>query len=212
MAVARPRRAVAPPLGRSVVPEAKLLRTAYLADGETMLRETRATGLFYFPGPIVVLLILGLLDVSAYGSQQGWSPGVPGLTGAFDWVKGMSTTAGSYVFLFFLFVTLLAFLWLLIRYLRWISTVYAVTTTRVIVQSGIFSRDFDEIPIQQIRGVDVHQTFGQRLLGYGTMWVSSEGGMSKIGNEAWYGIPKPFEFQRLVENATRRPPANPPGP
>jgi len=92
-------------------------------------------------------------------------------------------------------------LWLVIRYFRWITTVYAVTSRRVIIQRGILGKDFDEIPVGQVRGVDVHQTFGQRLLGYGTVRVSSEGG-NRLGNEDWKGIPKPFRFQKLIENAT----------
>jgi uncharacterized membrane protein YdbT with pleckstrin-like domain len=71
----------------------------------------------------------------------------------------------------------------------------------VIVQRGILGKDFDEIPVNQVRGVDVHQTLGQRVLGYGTVRVSSEGG-SRLGNEDWKGIPKPFRFQKLIENAT----------
>jgi hypothetical protein len=46
----------------------------------------------------------------------------------------------------------------------------------------------------------VRQTVGQRLLGYGTVRVSSEGGRN-LGNEDWKGIPKPFRFQKLIENA-----------
>jgi len=168
-----------------------------------MLRETRGTALYYFPKPILLLLVLGFLDYGAYTAQHGSWPAVPGLTGGFQTVDGWLGGASGYVLDALLFLTLLALLYLLIQYLRWISTVYAVTTLRIIVQSGIFSRDFDEIPIPQVRGIDVHQTVGQRLLGYGTMWVSSEYGMTKIGNEAWKGIPRPFEFQRLVENAAQ---------
>jgi uncharacterized membrane protein YdbT with pleckstrin-like domain len=82
----------------------------------------------------------------------------------------------------------------------WVRTVYAVTSNRVIVQKGILGKDFHEIPVSQVRGVDVHQSFGQRILGYGTVRVSSEGG-SAIGSEDWRGIPKPFRFQKMIEDA-----------
>ena len=184
-----------------VVP--RYLKATYLAQGEALLRETRATRLHYLPGPIVVVLLLLLLDYGDASARWGW-PAVPGLTDAWTRVNGTSSTAETYLFYFVLFLTLIALLWLLIRYLRWISTVYAVTSQRVIVQTGIVSREFDEIPLLQIRGVDVHQTVVQRMFGFGTMWVSSEGGShTRIGNEAWAGIPKPFEFQRLVEGASQ---------
>jgi hypothetical protein len=195
---------MAGPTGRPLGNNPRLLKATYLAQNEGMLRETRATALFYLPGPIFVLFIVGLLDLGAYSAKSG-SFSVGGLTPAFsNLMSHLSSTAYDYLWDFLLLVTLVVLLWLLVRYLRWISTVYAVTTTRVIVQKGIVSRDFDEIPLLQIRGVDVHQTAGQRMLGYGTMWVSSEGGTgSRLGNEAWRGIPRPFEFQRLVESASQ---------
>ncbi|HYK93962.1 MAG TPA: PH domain-containing protein [Thermoplasmata archaeon] len=194
---------MAGPTGRPMIVTPRYLKATYLAQGETMLRETRGTKLYYFPGPLVVLLVLALLDLADELARRGLA-GVPGLTGAFTSLHNYSDTLGNYLFYFLLFLTLLTLLWLLIRYLRWISTVYAVTTQRVIVQTGILGREFDEIPLLQIRGVDVHQTAGQRILGYGTMWVSSEGGThTHIGNESWQGIPKPFEFQRLVEGASQ---------
>jgi membrane protein YdbS with pleckstrin-like domain len=178
----------------------RFLKATYLADTETLLRETRATGLFYFPGPILAFIVVGFLTYTVATSDYGW-PAVPGLTNFWNQL-GMHVSI-HVVLLFFLVILLIVALWLLVRYLHWISTVYAVTTTRVIVQSGIFGRNFDEIPVQQVRGVDIHQSFGQRILGYGTVRVSSEGG-SRLGNEDWRGIPKPFEFQRLIENATAR--------
>lgn len=180
----------------------RLLRATYLADQESLLRETRATGLFYFPGPIVALIIFGILDYLAAG-VDGWVPAVGGITAALQKLPSLgSLDAGRWLFTFFIILTLVVVLWLLIRYLYWTSTVYAVTNTRVIVQRGILGRNFDEIPVQQVRGVDVHQSVGQRMLGYGTVKVSSEGG-TQLGNENWHGIPKPFEFQRLIENATQ---------
>ncbi|MCI4340247.1 MAG: PH domain-containing protein [Thermoplasmata archaeon] len=182
----------------------KLLKATFLADTEGLLRETRATALFYFPAPVFWLFIFGILDYSAFALRNGFSD-FPLLTDLWRKFPAVgSYTPGAYLTIFFSFVTLLLLLWLLVRYLRWISTVYAVSTHRVIVQSGILGKDFDEIPIPQVRGVDVHQSAFQRLLGYGTVRVSSEGGArTSIGNEDWHGIPKPFEFQRLIESANQ---------
>lgn len=194
---------MAGPTGRPLGTNPRLLKGTYLAQNEGMLRETRATALFYLPGPIFVLIVVLILDLGAYSAKSG-SLTAGGLTSVFtDLMNRLGTSAFGYVWDFLLLLTLIVLLWLLVRYLRWISTVYAVTTQRVIVQRGIVSRDFDEIPLLQIRGVDVHQTVGQRMLGYGTMWVSSEGSGTRLGNEAWKGIPRPFEFQRLVESASQ---------
>ena len=180
----------------------RLLKATYLADQESLLEETRATKLFYFPGPVLWTLIFGLASLfSAHAISSGvpnWAPGL------YTWLtlsNYLSSTVQTYLAYVWLVLFIIGLLWLLIRYFRWITTVYAVTSRRVIVQRGILGKDFDEIPVSQVRGVDVHQSFGQRLLGYGTVRVSSEGG-SRLGNEDWVGIPKPFRFQKLIENAT----------
>ncbi len=178
----------------------KHLKATYLADQELLLEETRATALFYFPGVIVWLLIFGFLTYIAAADVYGWT----GLSVYNRLIPSLSLgpfSLAKWLFFIFLVLFVIGLLRLFVRYLRWISTVYAVTTRRVIVQRGILGRNFDEIPVLQVRGVDVHQSFGERLLGYGTVRVSSEGGRA-IGNEDWKGIPKPFRFQKLIENAT----------
>ena len=180
----------------------KLLKATYLADQEALLDETRATKLFYFPGPALWTVVFGFLALVAAPAISSaiptfWSDGTKWLT----FSSYVSSDVQRYLAYFWLFLFLIGLLWLVVRYFRWITTVYAVTSRRVIVQRGILGKDFDEIPVNQVRGVDVHQTLGQRVLGYGTVRVSSEGG-SRLGNEDWKGIPKPFRFQKLIENAT----------
>jgi Bacterial PH domain len=182
------------------------LKGAYLAEGETLLRETLGTSWYYLPGPVLALIVMLSLDYTALTLRSATLPAVPGLT----WALGGLPSIGpylpvNYLGATFLVLTILALLWLVVRYARWISTVYAVTTSRVIIQRGILSRDFDQIPILQIRGIDVHQTIADRILRYGTIVISSEGGdrQTRLGNEAWKGIPRPFEFQRIIESATQ---------
>jgi PH (Pleckstrin Homology) domain-containing protein len=187
-------------------PLPKFLKATYLSETEELLRETRGTKLFYFPGPLFWLVVVLAFDDLALSVRYspGW-PSIPYFTSAFSNFPAISSTApGSYLLILGLLLTIFMVLWLLVRFLQWASTVYAVTTSRVILQRGIFGRDFDEIPIGQVRGVDVHQNVGERILRYGSVTVSSEGGTGRsIGNESWHGIPKPFEFQRLIENATQ---------
>jgi hypothetical protein len=182
----------------------KLLKATYLADQEVLLEETRATALYYFPGPVAWLVLFGLLSFFTAAAAYGWPGQIAAYSSALgSLASGLHLDAGTferYLFYLLLFLVLIDIVRILIRYLRWVSTVYAVTSRRVIIQKGILGRDFDEIPVLQVRGVDVHQSAGQRLLGYGTVRVSSEGG-THLGNEDWKGIPKPFKFQKLIENA-----------
>jgi membrane protein YdbS with pleckstrin-like domain len=179
----------------------RLLKATYLADQEYLLEETRATKLYYFPGPVLWTLFWGIVTYLTAAPLYN-------LPGAIAWPSALQNVANAvpsgdqkWVVVVFLLLFLFGFLWLLARYFRWIRTVYAVTSRRVIIQKGILGKDFDEIPVNQVRGVDVHQSFGQRILGYGTVRVSSEGG-TRVGNEDWKGIPKPFRFQKIIENAT----------
>jgi membrane protein YdbS with pleckstrin-like domain len=179
----------------------KLLKATYLADQEFLLEETRATKLFYFPGPILFTFIMAVLTLLTLAWQHSWFG--TGVWGTFlaDLKSAISGGPRGILYLFG-FLTLIGLLWILVRALRWIRTVYAVTSHRVIVQTGILGKDFHEIPVTQVRGVDVHQSFPQRLMGYGTVRVSSEGG-SRLGNEDWKGIPKPFRFQKMIEDASQ---------
>jgi membrane protein YdbS with pleckstrin-like domain len=177
----------------------RLLKATYLADQEYLLEETRATALFYLPGPILWLLVFGVLAWITEAARLGWAGQVPGYT---HLIHRLGATDERYLAYLLALLFLIGLLFLLVRYLRWVRTVYAVTSRRVIVQKGIFSRDFDEIPVLQVRGVDVHQSIVQRIFGFGTVRVSSEGG-SRLGNEDWRGIPKPFRFQKLIEDASQ---------
>lgn len=186
------------------IPPPKYLKAAYLSAGEGLLRETRATRLYYLPGPIVLLLLIGLAEYVVAAARWGW-PGVPGaLTGP---LAGLPVVAGHSLLTLLAdglaLLSLVALLWLVVRYLRWLETVYAVTTNRVIVQRGILSRDFDEIPVTKVRALEIHQSAGERILRYGTIRLTSEG-ESRIANEAWKGIPRPWEFQKLVDAAAQR--------
>jgi membrane protein YdbS with pleckstrin-like domain len=179
----------------------KLLRATYLADREYLLEETRGTKWHYFPGPVFWAAVFGVLSLLSAEAAYFGSTGTLAQAASLHFISGDQSFA-RYVTLAYLLLFIVTLLWILVRYLRWIRTVYAVTSRRVIVQKGIFGRDFDEIPVTQVRGVDVHQSVVQRMLGYGSVRVSSEGG-SRVGNEDWEGIPKPFRFQKLIEDATQ---------
>ena len=182
----------------------RLLKATYLAEQEYLLEETRASKFLYFPGPVLWTAIFGVLAYLTWAIRLGlptlasYSSALGRLATAIHYDK---TTTVEVVGVLLVVLLLVGLCWIAVRYVRWIRTVYAVTSRRVIVQRGILGKNFDEIPVIQVRGVDVHQTVGERILGFGTVRVSSEGG-ARVGNEDWVGIPKPFRFQKWIENAT----------
>ncbi len=69
--------------------------------------------------------------------------------------------------LFYLF-----WLWYLIA--RWF-TEYAITDRRVVFRRGIVRRIVREIDIKSIEGIDLYQSFWQRLFGIGTVTIRGRG-------------------------------------
>ncbi|HYA55007.1 MAG TPA: hypothetical protein VEG42_05340, partial [Thermoplasmata archaeon] len=106
----------------------KLLKATYLADQETLLEETRATKLFYFPGPVLFTFIFGILALSVANQLTSIVPNwEPTLRSWLTLSNYVGSSVQSYLADFWLVLFLLGLLWILIRYLRWIRTIYAVT-------------------------------------------------------------------------------------
>lgn len=57
----------------------------------------------------------------------------------------------------------------------WRTTHYVFTNERVLLQSGVFSRDRRDIPLARVNDHSMSQTFIERLLGCGTLTIESAG-------------------------------------
>ena len=55
------------------------------------------------------------------------------------------------------------------------TTEMAYTNKRIILKTGIISRDTDEIRIDRIESVDIKQSIFGRMLGFGTIYVTGTG-------------------------------------
>jgi len=62
-----------------------------------------------------------------------------------------------------------------VAWIRMRTTELAVTNRRVIVKFGLIRRDTIEIQVARIESVQVHQSVGGRLLGYGDVVFSGAG-------------------------------------
>ena len=96
---------------------------------------------------------------------------------------------------------ILATVW---RWLTWRTTHFVVTSDRLIVRSGVFTRKGREIPLERINDITFHQTFFERLLGSGDLIVESAGTQ---GQQVFGDIPNPEfvhgEIYRQVEGNSR---------
>ena len=95
--------------------------------------------------------------------------------------------------------------WFGVRYLKWVSTNFVVTTDRVIHRVGVISKHGIEIPLERINTVFFHQSVFERVFGLGDLGIESAG---ERGAETFEDVRKPAivqnEIYRQMEaNATR---------
>jgi uncharacterized membrane protein YdbT with pleckstrin-like domain len=93
----------------------------------------------------------------------------------------------------------------LIPWLRWRSTLYVMTTDRLITRSGILSRSGRDIPLSRVNDVSFSHNVFERILRCGTLTVESAG---ERGQLVMTDVPQvenvQRELYRLVDAHTRR--------
>ena len=155
---------------RVELPQGRVLGGAHSAavhDGEGAGATTRSTGAeetlvqlnpsmlrrhpFQFTGSMLLLLV-GLAGV-VYGLvlPEWWVVGAAGAVALFG--------AGV----------------LLVWWLKIKSTTLTVTSERTILRKGILSRNTTEVRHDDVRNLQVHQSFVERMLGVGDLAISSAG-------------------------------------
>ena len=90
------------------------------------------------------------------------------------------------------------FMW----WLRCKGTQLTITSERTRLRKGILSKSITEVWHQDVRNVQLNQTFFQRLLGVGSLGISSAG---QAGLEiSVAGIPDPNRVKELIDRHRRR--------
>jgi uncharacterized membrane protein YdbT with pleckstrin-like domain len=120
----------------------------------------------------------------------GWA-----LTTSLDWLKLLAAA--------FLLGTLL---WILERYIRWISTHFVLTSDRVIYRSGVIAKRGIEIPLERINTIFFHQRIFERMFGLGDLEIESA---SKDGAQRFDDIKNPAAvqneiYQQMEQNEIKR--------
>jgi uncharacterized membrane protein YdbT with pleckstrin-like domain len=90
----------------------------------------------------------------------------------------------------------------LIGYLKWRSVIYGLTTKRIIVLQGIFSKDLHESRLERVQDIRMKISFDQRIFNYGDIYITTAG---TSGVEAiWQNIPDPRKKQMLLRTLLAR--------
>ncbi len=82
-------------------------------------------------------------------------------------------------------------------WLRRMTSEFAVTNKRVVIKTGIISRETLELNLSKIESVGVEQGFFGRIFGRGAIIVKGTGGTSEV----FKSLGNPLGFRRAVEEA-----------
>lgn len=87
---------------------------------------------------------------------------------------------------------------LLVWWLRSLGTTLTITTEQSTLRRGILSKYTNDVFHENVRNIQVGQTFLQRLLDVGYVGISSAG-QAGVEIEV-YGIPRPNQVKELIDD------------
>jgi membrane protein YdbS with pleckstrin-like domain len=107
------------------------------------------------------------------------------------------SNARKYLGLLVLVLLVVGAMWLIGRYLKWISTNFVITSQRVIFRQGIFAKSGIEIPLERVNNVNFSQGVFERMLGAGDLLIESGG---EDGQQRFTDIRHPDKVQNLIHS------------
>lgn len=108
---------------------------------------------------------------------------------------------------------------MIVSYLRWRGTFYAVTDRRLVASSGVLGQTLVDTGLDKVQNVAMTQTWFQKAMGYGTIsfatsgvatgianlqqgfrpWAIPMGTPGMYGNIAFFGVREPAVLRKRVE-------------
>jgi membrane protein YdbS with pleckstrin-like domain len=143
-----------------------------LHEREELVLDLRPHWWFMFEpsGFLLSAAVVGLLLVVFV---DGW-----------DWVKYAAVA---------LIVGALA--WFGIRYAKWVTTNFVVTSDRVVYRSGVLAKKGIEIPLERVNTVFFNQGIFERMLGAGDLSIESGG---ETGKQTFSDVRRPSAVQNEI--------------
>jgi membrane protein YdbS with pleckstrin-like domain len=93
-------------------------------------------------------------------------------------------------------VVIWMFVTVLIALVRIKTTIYTVTTQRIIIETGIATKSVEDIDLRYVDDTQFQQSFFQRLLGIGSVTIISSDKVAP--NYMLYGVPDPRGLRELI--------------
>jgi uncharacterized membrane protein YdbT with pleckstrin-like domain len=86
-------------------------------------------------------------------------------------------------------------LWLVVRYSKWLTTHFVITSRRIIFRTGLLSKRGVEVPLDRVNTVHFSQGLLERLVGAGDLLIESGG---ESGQQHFTDIRQPDRVQRVI--------------
>jgi len=174
--------------------KARLVSRKMLSADERLIFESRPSAVKYMISATIVILIgLGALVLYSFQYFED-APSVPYLQ------EHLDGEYGEYLYIALLAIFALCVLYFLVKWLRWGSTVFAVTDERIITQRGILNKSYEDVPLGLVASVDISQSVGKRMLGYGTIAISSQASSRGRATIVWEAVPNPLAVRRRIQD------------
>ncbi|CAN5572315.1 PH domain-containing protein [soil metagenome] len=109
--------------------------------------------------------------------------------------KGPDGKSGDVLRLAIIVLLVLTALWVVGRYLKWLTTNFVMTSQRLIFKQGVFAKSGIEIPLDRVNNVNFNQSIFERLLGAGDLLIESGG---EDGQQRFTDIRNPEKVQNLL--------------
>lgn len=174
--------------------KAKMIPRKMLSSDERVVFEARPSAWLHMKAAVVGILIFLVSIVVFFWDMVSGLPPIPYLSDAMA-----NDTYGTYVHWAFAAIAGIALLYVMGKYLKWSSTIYAATDERIIKQKGILNKTYEDIPITMITNIDLAQSLGKRALGYGTIIFSTQGLGGRKADMIWQAVPDPMTVRRKIQ-------------
>lgn len=90
---------------------------------------------------------------------------------------------------------ILYFVPLVYVYLRYATSEIAVTNQRLVVKSGILSKNIDDVPLDKINNIHIRQSLLGRIFGYATVHIQTA---ATAGKGSFPFLGQPHQFKQIV--------------
>jgi uncharacterized membrane protein YdbT with pleckstrin-like domain len=162
----------------------------------TMVTRARAQG-YAAPVPFPRKLLNDSEDIVLDLHPHWWffAPPLFALIGSI--ILGILVAAGSVDWLTIPIGVLIlgCLVWFGLRYARWITTNFVVTTDRLIYRHGVLAKHGIEIPLDRVNTVFFRQSIFERMVGSGDLVIESAG---EMGRQAFSNVNHPSAVQNEI--------------